>query len=70
MQPSAARPKATEGDQHRAEAAETGRSALAVQTADWKTFTDAVDAVLLDPAPAPSAAGTSVPASVTTGDDQ
>ena len=25
---------------------EAGRSALAVQTADWKTFTDAVDAVL------------------------
>jgi len=36
-----------------------------VQTADWKTFTNAVDAVLLDPAPTPS-----VPAPVTTGDDQ
>ena len=44
---------------------DAGRSALAVQTADWKTFTDAVDAVLLDPAPTPS-----VPAPVTTGDDQ
>ncbi len=27
---------------------EAGRTALAVQTTDWKTFTDAVDAVLLD----------------------
>ena len=30
---------------------EAGRSALAVQTADWKTFTDAVDAILADPSP-------------------
>jgi len=29
-----------------------GRSALAVQTADWKTFTAAVDAILADPSPA------------------
>ena len=51
---------------------EAGRSALAVQTADWKTFTDAVDAVLLDPAPAAqgTAADTAVPGPVTTGDDQ
>ena len=27
---------------------DAGRTALAVQTADWKTFTEAVDAVLLD----------------------
>ena len=33
---------------------EAGRSALAVQTADWKTFTDAVDAVLNEIAPAPT----------------
>lgn len=29
-----------------------GRAALATQSADWKTFTDAVDAVLAGPAPA------------------
>jgi len=33
---------------------EAGRAALALQTADWKTFTDAVDAVLNDPYPAPT----------------
>ncbi|WP_395651656.1 PadR family transcriptional regulator [Brevundimonas sp.] len=32
---------------------EAGRAALAVQTTDWKTFTDAVDAVLNAPSPAP-----------------
>ena len=32
---------------------DAGRAALAVQTADWKTFTDAVDAVLNAPSPAP-----------------
>ena len=28
---------------------EAGRAALAVQTTDWKTFTEAVDAILADP---------------------
>ncbi len=38
---------------------EAGRTALAVQTTDWKTFTDAVDAVLLDtPAGSPHLAQT------------
>ncbi len=32
---------------------DAGRAALAVQTDDWKTFTDAVDAVLNDPVPLP-----------------
>ena len=39
---------------------EAGRAALAVQTADWKTFTDAVDAVLNAPSPAPETATTEV----------
>lgn len=37
---------------------DAGRAALAVQTADWKTFTDAVDAVLNAPAPEPVPAPT------------
>lgn len=40
---------------------DAGRSALEGQTADWKTFTAAVDAVLDAPTPAPTAAET-VPA--------
>lgn len=53
---------------------EAGRSALEAQTADWKTFTDAVDAVLdgnIPPAASPvtaEAASTTVPAP--TGDVQ
>jgi PadR family transcriptional regulator PadR len=41
---------------------DAGRSALEGQTADWKTFTAAVDAVLDAPVPAAPAAAETVPA--------
>ena len=49
---------------------EAGRAALALQTTDWKTFTDAVNAVLNDssPAPATPVGPTPAPTLDTTGD--